>query len=397
MKIAIVIFRKELLDSLRDRRTLFTMIVMPLLLFPLLISISSRMMLTQTQKAREKILKVGLDTHGNAMDFRASLMSRKDMIVIEGIPLETARRRIRGDSLDAYLDFDPRFDDRVESLSRARITFYFKSKDREAIGKSRVQEELDQYGQRLLESRFARLGLSPDIHRPLDIEEQNLASVKERLAEAVGGFLPYLFILFCFMGAMYPAIDLAAGEKERGTMETLLTTPAGRFQILAGKFGVVVLTGIGSAVISMLGMYLGIRQVSEIPPQLFTVIMSILEWRSIVMLFTLLLPLTVFFAAILLSVSLFARSFKEAQSAISPMTIAVIVPAFIGLLPGMELNAVTALIPILNVSLSTKAIIADSVSPILMLEVYGSLIFYAAVSLLLCTRVFSNENIILRT
>lgn len=397
MKTVIVIFKKELLDSLRDRRTLFTMIVMPLLLFPLLISISSRMMLTQTQKAREKILKIGLETHGNAVDFRASLMSRKDMIVIEGIPLETAQRRIRGDSLDAYLDFDPRFDSRVESLSSARITFYFKSKDREAIGKNRIQEELDQYGQRLLESRLARLGLSPDIHRPLDIQEQNLASVKERLAEAVGGFLPYLFILFCFMGAMYPAIDLAAGEKERGTMETLLTTPAGRFEILAGKFGVVVLTGIGSAVISMLGMYLGIRQVSEIPPQLFTVIMSILEWRSIVMLLTLLLPLTVFFAAILLSVSLFARSFKEAQSAISPMTIAVIVPAFIGLLPGMELNAVTALIPILNVSLSTKAIIADSVSPILMLEVYGSLIFYAAVSLLLCTRVFSNENIILRT
>jgi sodium transport system permease protein len=121
-----------------------------------------------------------------------------------------------------------------------------------------------------------------------------------------------------------------------------------------------------------------------------------LEFRSIVMLLSLLLPLTVFFAGVLLSLSFFARSYKEAQSIISPMTIVIIVPAFVGLMPGMSLNVVTACIPILNVSLATKAIIADTASPLLLLEVYVSLIALAALALFLCSRVFENETTIFR-
>ncbi len=175
-----------------------------------------------------------------------------------------------------------------------------------------------------------------------------------------------------------------------------MTSPAGRFQILLGKFGVVVLTGILSAAISFLGLYVGISQVREIPSELLQTILSILEFQSIALLISLLLPLTVFFAAILLSLSIYAKSYKEAQSIISPMMILVIVPAFLGLMPGMSLNTTTALIPILNVSLATKAIIAGTVGPALLVEVYLSLIVFAGLSLYACAKIFEREGAIFR-
>ena len=143
-------------------------------------------------------------------------------------------------------------------------------------------------------------------------------------------------------------------------------------------------------------MYLGIRMSSEIPQELLQVIMNMLEWDSIALMFTLLLPLTVFFAAFLLSISIFAKSFKEAQSVISPLFVVIIIPAFIGLMPGMTLNTTTALIPILNVSLATKAIIADTITPLILAEVYLSLIALALVSLWACAWFFGRESTIFR-
>lgn len=396
MKTIVTIFRKELIDSIRDRRTLVTMVVIPLLVFPLFLSISSKIMISQVKKARAKVLKVGLVTYGNAGEFRQELLGRDDLRVIENIGLDRGPSLIKKDSLDAFIVFDRDFDRRVAGLLPGRITMYFKATEEREIEKERVLKLLNDLEEQLRSNRFKKLNLDESIIKTVEIDEQNLASAKERFAEAIGGFLPYLFIIFCFMGSMYPAIDLAAGEKERGTLETLLTTPVGRFHILLGKFGVVVLTGICSAAISILGMYVGIRQVREIPPELLQTVLSILEFRSIVSLLSLLLPLTVFFAAILLSLSIFAKSFKEAQSIITPMMIIVIIPAFIGLMPGMKLTATTALIPVLNVSLATKGIIAETIAPVLLVEVYLSLIVFAILSILGCAKVFMREGTIFR-
>jgi sodium transport system permease protein len=195
---------------------------------------------------------------------------------------------------------------------------------------------------------------------------------------------------------MYPAIDLAAGEKERGTMETLLTAPVSRFQILLGKFAVVVMAGILSAVVSLLGVYVAVRQIREIPPELIQLIMSILDVQTIFLVLSLLLPLTVFFAAVLLSLSVFSRSYKEAQSLISPLSIVIILPVLVGVMPGVQLDAVTAMIPVLNVSLATKEIIAGTIKPQLLTEVYVTLVALASLSLWGCAKWFSREETIFR-
>lgn len=396
MKTIIIIFKKELIDTLRDRRTLITMVLIPLLLFPILIGISSRVMRSQIKQAQEKSLKIGLLTGGNAAEFKQMLLSNKSVQVIEGLTVDSARTLIQQDSLDAFIEFTQDFDKNVADLKPGKVTLYYKMTEQSSIEKQRVMSFLNEFEQQLRAARFKKLDLDESIVKTIDIQERNLASAKEQIADVIGGFLPYLFIIFCFLGSMYPAVDLAAGEKERGTLETLLTSPAGRMQILLGKFGVVVLTGILTAVIAMVGLYLGIVQTKEIPPELFKTIIGILELRSVLLLLSLLLPLTIFFAAVLLSLSIIAKSYKEAQSIISPMMIVIILPAFLGLMPGMNLDAITALIPILNVSLATKAIIAGKIAPAMLAETYFSLVLFAGLSLYACAKIFGHEGTIFR-
>ena len=369
MRTILVIFKKELIDTLRDRRTLISMIAIPLLLFPILIGISTTVMRTQLEKAQEKVLRIAIQTSGNASEFVALLKTDPKVKVIENLQVDSARALIAVDSLDAFLLFASDFDQQVASLQPGVVTLFFKAPEVRSIEKERLSALLDRYNQKLRVERFKKLNIDESIVRTMRVDERNLASARERIAEVLGGFLPYLFIIFCYIGSLYPAIDLAAGEKERGTLETLLTSPANRMEILIGKFGVVVLTGITTAGIAMLGMYIGIIQVKEIPPELLKTILDILKVRSILLLLTLLLPLTIFFAAALLSLSIFARSYKEAQTIITPSMIVIIVPVFIGLMPGMALNSVTALAPILNVSLATKAIIAGNITTLLLVEV----------------------------
>jgi sodium transport system permease protein len=396
MKKILVIFRKELTDTLRDRRTLISMIAVPLVLFPLLIGISSRVVRSQIEKAQEKVLRIAVETSGNAGAFVTILKNSPKVSVRENLPTDSAQALVALDSLDALIIFAPDFDRQVTDLHPGKVTLTFKSAERQNIEKQRLSALLDRYAQTLRAERFKKLNIDESVTRVLDIDERNLASAREKIAEVLGGFLPYIFILFCFIGALYPAIDLAAGEKERGTLETLLTSPVTTIQILVGKLGVVVLTGIATAGIALIGMYLGIAQIREIPPELLKAVYDILRWRVIVVLLTMLLPLTIFFAAMLLSACIFAKSYKEAQSVVTPLMIVVIVPIFLGMMPGMVLDAGTALIPILNVSLATKAIIAGTLKPMLLAEVYGSLILLAALSLYACAWVFDREQTIFR-
>jgi sodium transport system permease protein len=390
------IFRKEFTDTIRDRRTLFVMIVFPLLLVPALMIIVTNMQMSSMKKAEEKTLRVALVARGNAAGLVAGLTGRPDIRVVEGIPADSMEAMIARDSIDAGVVVAADFDAHVADMKSGTIRLFYKSSDDFDMVKRRLSDIIAVYEKTIVTGRFARLRIDAGIVTPLSIEEHDVASMKERIGKTVGGMLPYLFVIFCFMGSMYPAIDLAAGEKERGTMETLLTAPVTRFQILLGKFAVVVVTGLLSAVVSIVGIFLAVRQASTIPPAVFNAVMAILDVQSVLLVLSLLVPLTVFFAAFLLSVSIFAKSYKEAQSMISPLMIVIILPVLIGLFPGVALDSVTALIPVLNVSLATKEIIAGTIKPGLLVEVYASLFVLAGASLFGCARWFGREETIFR-
>ncbi|HEU4363868.1 MAG TPA: ABC transporter permease [Candidatus Krumholzibacteria bacterium] len=397
MNTIFTVFRKELIDTLRDRRTLVFMVVIPLLLFPTLFRVMFSVEKSQSEKARSKRLRVACLDQGNAARFVAMLDERDDIELLRGVSRDSLAVLLRADSLDGAFVVSAGFDDDIAELKPGRVDFFYKATDDRAIVQNRLTETLERFERELLDERFQRLEMDASIVDAVETKTHNVASMEERVGKSVGGMLPYLFIIFCFIGAMYPAIDLGAGEKERGTMETLLTAPVNRFHILLGKFGVVVMSGLLSAAVSIAGLYIAIKQSSEIPPEFIDLVVKILGWDTILLLISLLVPLTIFFAGILLSVSLTARSFKEAQSLISPLNIAIILPAAIGLIPGVTMTYRTALIPVLNVSLATKEIIAGTITAPHLLVVYASLIVLAVASLYGSAWWFRRESTIFRS
>lgn len=198
------------------------------------------------------------------------------------------------------------------------------------------------------------------------------------------------------MGAIYPGIDLGAGEKERGSLETLLSTPAKRIDIVIGKFLVVMTSSIVTASIGILSLILTVQFLPDIPAEYLSAISQMFDAKIIILLLTLILPLSIFFSAIILSLSIYAKSFKEAQSIITPLNMVIIFPAIFGLIPGVELNFKTALIPIMNVSLATKEVLAGTINPFLLTEVYLSLFACALISLLFCIKWFQREETLFR-
>ncbi len=396
MKKTFIIFKKELLDTLRDKRTILVMIVIPLLLFPILINIATKITVKQRQKAEEKILNVALILNKNGGSFKSLLKGKKKINLKENVKEHEITNKIRNGNLDFAIIFNKDFDSKINERESGIVRLYYKSSEEVNIQKSRMVNLLKEFEDNLIFIRFKELKINRSIVKAVEIDEHDIASMKEKFGEKIGGFLPYIFVIFCFIGAMYPAIDLGAGEKERSTLETLLVSPAKRLQIVYGKFGVIFLAGIMTAAISVFSLFLALKTSQEIPEEILTILLRIVDYKSILLVFTLLIPLCVFFAALLLSISIFAHSFKEAQSIMTPFNFLVIFPVFIGLFPGVKLDSVTALIPVLNVSLATKEIISGTIKAGLLAEVYMSLFILAGLSLYFCAKWFQREDIIFR-
>jgi sodium transport system permease protein len=396
---ALIVFKKEITDILRDRRTLIAMVLVPLLLFPLLFVGGTWLVRNQMEEAAEKTIQVAVigAEQEPARGAVRRLGTAPNIDIVEGMSADTARARVQRQDLDAALVFGDTFGEAIQDRRAGAVDIMYRSDDDSGVMLRRINGVLDAYEQQLLSARFEALGLSTEATRAVQVREVDLATEQEQIAQAIGGFLPYVFLIFCFAGAMYPAIDLGAGEKERGTLETLLVTPVSRMQVLMGKTAAIALAGIFSAIVSILSIGLSVQFIDDIPANMMEAAQSVIAPGTVALLLSLLLPLTIFFAAAQLALSFYAKSFKEAQSIINPLLIAVIFPAFIGLLPGFELNVTTALIPILNISLATKSILGGTVEWGLIGLTFASLIVLAGVALVVCAQLFRRESIIFRT
>jgi sodium transport system permease protein len=397
MKLLAIIFKKELKDMLRDRRTIFFMVVMPFFVIFLIFNLSMRLGMNMEKRAQEKKLRVAVFSAAPLPKFLDMLQAGKKMEIDTRVARAEINRAVNDGRIDFAIAFPDDFSETLDPEDTSDVPVYYKASTSENEGAlHRVHAVLEEYGKRLLNLRLEKKSLPAAFVEPLRIDDRDVSSVREKIGQRLGGMFPYFFVIFCFLGAMAPAIDLAAGEKERGTMETLLVSPASRLQIVLGKFLVVTASGVFTALSSVLWLYLIFRQSKAIPPEILSGILKVIEWKSLVLLFSMIIPLCAFFAAILLSVSVFAKSYKEAQSIIAPLNIMIIIPVLIGIFPGIKLNALTALIPILNISLATKEIIAGTIPPLLMAEVFLVLFALAALGLLFCTRWFEREQVIFR-
>lgn len=396
MKRIFIIFKKELKDTLRDRRTIFMMVLLPLLLIPLLIIGMTMVMSAQADKAEAKVISIGIAGAEYAPELLDLIINNDKIEIDSSIPVDSLAEFVKKEEIDGALIIASDFQRKIKDDDQAVIQLFYKGTDAFGSVYQRLSAIIDEVDSTIVIERISRLNLDKNLFDAIAIEKIDLSSLQEIIAKLGGGVLPYIFIIFGFMGAMYPGIDLGAGEKERGTLETLLSTPAERSEIVIGKFLLVMLAAIITALIAMLGFYFGIKYFPDIPEEFLSIISEMFTFKIVFMILTLIIPISAFFSALILSLSIYAKSFKEAQSILTPFSMAILFPATIGMLPGIELDYKTALIPITNVALATKDVLAGSIEPLLLAEVYFSLFILAGLSLWFCVKWFQREETLFR-
>jgi sodium transport system permease protein len=391
------VFAKELRDTLRDRRAIISMFLVPTLLMPLITFGFAAVSIKMVKKAGREIPTVMVIGGADSPAIRQALEKQADLKIV---PFSSDyAERISQKKLRAAVDIPPEFDKMLRNGVRSTVKIYTHSGEmRSRFGADALERTLHDYSKVIVLERLTANNLPADLITPFDTRRQNVAPPEKVGGSSFGGMIPYIMIILCFTGAMYPAIDLTAGEKERGTMETILCSPAARSELVLGKFLVVLVASLATVACSIGSMGLTaligsgwLRSTIGAGATLPT--LSVPGVLSVVVL---VLPLAVLFAALLMTISLFAKSYKEAQTYVSPLLILVILPAVGAVLPGIELTTTLSLIPILNIALVSKDLVAGTFPLLPLTLIFLSTCVYAGAALALAVRMFNREDVIFR-
>jgi sodium transport system permease protein len=391
-----IIYLKELLDTIRDRRTLIAMIVVPLLLSPVMIIGIGWFSTSETKKMAEEPARIVVIGKGNAPKLY-ELISKSPQIEVK--EKSNPKQALANKEIQAILEISNGFESKVEQSEQATLSLIFDAAVmKSGVARGKLVGLLENYKKDVINQRFEIRKIEQSILTPFTINEQNVASEEKMAGMILGLLLPYMVIILALTGAMYPAIDLTAGEKERGTMETLLVSPATRFELVTGKFLTVFTASMITAILATTSMFvtfsIGMSLLNEIAKGLTFSI----QFGAVFTMLLLMVPVTMIFSAVLISIAIFARSYKEAQSYISPLMILVILPVIIPMIsPGMEINARLAFVPIMNVSLILKDVFLGSYKWGYISLIFLSTALYAAIALFIATRLFKKEKVLFKT
>ncbi|WDE07464.1 ABC transporter permease [Thalassomonas viridans] len=397
------VYKKELLELVRDRKTLFFMIALPLLIFPVIFAIMGAVVASAAIEEEQKVLRYAVINGEQASRFEERLFyhrdfQRREMPLPEEADIFAA---IRSGELDLVIKVNTGHQDDLTAGQQSRWQLYFNDSSQLNQVKQKVNKVFNQYLESLRQEKFGQLGINDSqfklLMKPVVLATVDTADERENLGEQIGGLLPYLLIVLCLTGAMYPAIDLGAGEKERGTIETLLLTPISRYALVLGKFFTIMTTGIVTALITVFSLVLWSYLIGELANvDVVARVLASVGIQDLLLMLLMLIPVSAIFAAILLSISIYARSFKEAQNYMGPMSMLGFFPVMVAMLPGIKLNWSWSLVPISNVALAIKEILKGTIDHWMLVSILASSSVFALGAILFCVYIFNKESVLFR-
>jgi sodium transport system permease protein len=301
------------------------------------------------------------------------------------------------------LVLDESFSENLATNNSAKITIYSKNIDTFSQAKSLVTNIIDDFEDTERNERLLALNLTNEYVNPIIIDEEDLTTEEESAGSIFGAILALFFVMYVMSGSTYPAVDLGAGEKERGTMETLISTNISSVDIIIGKMLSVTTSAVLTATFSMLGFAIPMIVIflfyaDSVNEYLFSLLSALLNPVAFLAVFILIIPLSVFMGAFLLAISVYAKTPKEAGLLLGNVLIIFIVPCYIPLInPGLELDFVGALIPCYNLALLTNNLIAGTVDWFLYTVSFVSTIVYCCIAIYVTYIMFDDENVIFRS
>jgi sodium transport system permease protein len=379
-----LIYKKELKEVLRDRRTLIAMIVIPLLLYPVMMSLGGQLIAMGKQKLSDE--KSIIANNNELPDSLDNLINRDDTIKRKST--NDPKEDLKNSSIHAYIEL------KETSGTDSIYIYYDGASERSVLAGDRVAQIIAQFKRHMNESSLLNAGIDISLLDQFGQRKINAAPPSRMTGRVLGLMIPMLLVIMLIMGAMYPAIDLTAGEKERGTLETILTVPVQRFDLLMGKLltvsTIALITGLLNLFSLALVYSLNMIQMGPESGDLGSTFSLI----TIALVIALIIPLAIFISAVMLSVGLFARSFKDGQNLMNPVMIILMLPAFVGLMPGIELNEFIVLVPILNIVLLFKEIMLQNIVPQIIFTVILSNILFATIAILVFSKLFNTEQML---
>ncbi|WP_164102585.1 ABC transporter permease subunit/CPBP intramembrane protease [Candidatus Laterigemmans baculatus] len=405
--------QKELRETLRDRRTIITLVLMPLLIYPVLSMTLNRFLLTSGQVGGQPMFIVGVASEREGRWLEEVLLDPRSgppAAISAAADGQLSQFRfatptgsgelgelLRTNEIDVIAEVDldappPERERRGGRFGRgefARVTLTaVNGNGNSELARRILAERLLYFEKALAAETLAAAEIRPPLS--LEIEARGIGQAEhESMLVAI---VPLVLVLMTITGAVYPAIDLTAGERERGTMESLVASPVARGAVLFAKYVAVVTVSLLTA-IANLGAMLTTLWAGGLLPLLVGEGEPI-PWFQFLQILGLLVLFSCFFSAVLLALTSFARSFKEAQAYLIPLMLLSLTPGVLSLMPGVELSGPLAVVPLLNIILLSREILAGSATAVTFLAAVLSTLAYAAAALAIAARLFGSDAVL---
>lgn len=347
------IYRKEIREMIRDRRVITGAFIAPIFLIVLMLGLFG--FLNDTIK-KPKPAKVVIVKSDHPSELETSLPANPMLRSITVDSLEEAKRKLDSGEAKAILQFAPNFQSQMLSGGAKLTVTYEEGEPTSQMAVGTIEGIISKTNESIVRAVFKDRGLPPSLCNPIVVERKESKKSEGLGSSMIVGMLPYLIVIWAFYGGFSIVSDMVAGEKERGTMETLLITPTHRWQIGLGKFLSLSTVCFVSAMTSLVGvLVVGMLQLpftKGLFPEGVHVSIS-----SIAAILVVLIPLVGFFSGVLLAVSAFAKNMREAQTYLTLVSFIVLMPAifsqFIGF-TDMGKQTWVAFTPILNSSVAIR-------------------------------------------
>lgn len=402
MRGAFLIVKKEFMELSKDRKTMFFTFVMPLILYPLLFTMMHRLENNDAAKRAGKPSRVYLLDASQTL--APVLQGDPQHFELVSKPEGDVKQAIRDQKLEMALEVDAEAANKLASLETFSLkALYDKSDDSSRLSLDRLKEALKKQDSQWVQARLKRIAASPQLAAPTALETVQAGDMGLSLGKVVGSFLPYLLVIMMYAGSMQHGIYVTAGEKERGTLLSLLATSLPRNQIIIGKLLYVFLIGLLTAMTHLFSMAFSMSRLmadhaAAAPGAAGAAsgLAAIANPLTLGLTFLLMVPLGLFFANFILLGGIQAKNTVEAGTALTPGMFVVVVLGVFSMAPGIEKMAMLPYVPVLNVSLAIRKLFSQQANAWEYVVALGMTIGLAALMTWLSTRMLNRESAIFK-
>jgi len=385
---------KELLEVARDRRTLFLMVILPLLVYPLLFLATTQVAVSQVQKIQATTVRIGV-TAEVPSGLRDQLQP-KDRIELVPTTLDRGLAMVQSGELAGLLTVTETHSGGLAGGGTVALHLaYDATSETSNRAQGQLKERLTEWRKRLVAARLVARDLPPSLLHPISLRSENIAPARKVSGHLLGQIVPLLIVMMVVLGAFYPAIEVTAGEKERGTLQTLLTAPLRPLEIILAKFVAVCAVAFIAGLANILSIGLLLLMVKFMPGADALPFDVGISGGALAIIGLVSLLVGLLFSAVMMTVAVLARTFKEAQAYTTPVYLLSVAPVMFAQLPGMRLTGVLAFIPGLNQALLMREELEGTATAQQIFAVVVSSLVFTAGTLVVAARIFERESILL--